>query len=300
MDISKLESFLVLAECKSFTKTADLRYLSQPAISKHIDSLEQELGVYLFDRNGKTVSLTIQGEYFIKYAEAIVRTYQKSQELIKQIEDLNQGTLYFGSTNFIGIYLMPKFIKIFQDKYPNININMTVGSSKDLFKKLEKNEIEFVFLSHYVKIDSNKYVSKPFFTDEMVLVVSRKNKLAEKSTCSLFDLKDQVFITKSKTSSLYKFLESCVDDVTFKHEIIIDNQEAIKKAVVENVGVAIMSKKSVQLEEEAGLIKTLTIKDCNFKRQINLVYDKNLHITPAGQAFFDILNNDKNLNLEIK
>lgn len=216
MDISKLESFLVLAECKSFTKTADLRYLSQPAISKHIDSLEQELDVYLFDRNGKTVSLTIQGEYFIKYAEAIVRTYQKSQELIKQIEDLNQGTLYFGSTNFIGIYLMPKFIKIFQDKYPNVNINMTVGSSKDLFKKLEKNEIEFVFLSHYVKIDTNKYISKPFFTDEMVLVVSTKNKLAEKSTCSLSDIKDQVFITKSQTSSLYKFLESCVVDVKFK------------------------------------------------------------------------------------
>ncbi|MDU1399717.1 LysR family transcriptional regulator [Finegoldia magna] len=85
MDISKLESFLVLAECKSFTKTADLRYLSQPAISKHIDSLEQELGVYLFDRNGKTVSLTIQGRHFIKYAESIVKIYQKSQELIRQI-----------------------------------------------------------------------------------------------------------------------------------------------------------------------------------------------------------------------
>ena len=85
MDISKLESFLVLADCKSFTKTAEFRYLSQPAISKHIDSLEQELGVFLFDRNGKTVSLTIQGRHFIKYAESIVKIYQKSQELIRQI-----------------------------------------------------------------------------------------------------------------------------------------------------------------------------------------------------------------------
>ncbi|MDU5187004.1 LysR family transcriptional regulator [Finegoldia magna] len=297
MDISKLESFLVLADCKSFTKTAELRYLSQPAISKHIDSLEQELGVFLFDRNGKTVSLTIQGRHFIKYAESIVKIYQKSQELIRQIEDLNQGTLYFGSTNFIGIYLMPKFIKAFQDKYPKINVNMTVGSSKDLFKKLEKNEIEFVFLSHYVKIDTNKYISKPFFTDEMVLVVSSKNKLAEKSTCSISDIKDQVFITKSQTSSLYKFLESCVVDVKFKKELIIDNQEAIKKAVVENAGVSIMSKKSAQLEEEAGLVKCIKIEDCDFKRQINLVYDKNLHITPAGQAFFDVLDTFNNLEL---
>lgn len=297
MDISKLESFLVLADCKSFTKTAELRYLSQPAISKHIDSLEQELGVFLFDRNGKTVSLTIQGRHFIKYAESIVKIYQKSQELIRQIEDINQGTLYFGSTNFIGIYLMPKFIKAFQDKYPKINVNMTVGSSKNLFKKLEKNEIEFVFLSHYVDTDSKKYISKPFFTDEMVLVVSSKNKLAEKSTCNLSDIKDQVFITKSQTSSLYKFLESCVDDVKFKKELIIDNQEAIKKAVVENVGVSIMSKKSAQLEEKAGLIKCIKIVDCDFKRQINLVYAKNLHITPAGQAFFDVLDTFNNIEL---
>ncbi|WP_297811900.1 LysR family transcriptional regulator [uncultured Finegoldia sp.] len=293
MDISKLESFLVLAECKSFTKTAELRYLSQPAISKHIDSLEQELGVFLFDRNGKTVSLTIQGKHFIKYAEAIVRVYQKSQELIRQIEDLNQGTIYFGSTNFIGIYLMPKFIKIFQDKYPKININMIIGSSKDLFKKLEKKEIEFVFLSHYVKTDSSKYISKPFFTDELVLIASTKNELSEKVICNLDDLKGQVLITKSQSSSLYKFLGSCVDEIKFKKEIIIDNQEAIKKAVVEDVGVAIMSKKSVKLEEESGLIKSIKIKDCELERQINLVYDKNLHLTPAGQAFFDILEDNK-------
>ena len=146
MDISKLESFLVLADCKSFTKTAELRYLSQPAISKHIDSLEQELGVFLFDRNGKTVSLTIQGRHFIKYAESIVKIYQKSQELIRQIEDLNQGTLYFGSTNFIGIYLMPKFIKAFQDKYPKINVNMTVGSSKDLNSKKMKLNLYFCLI----------------------------------------------------------------------------------------------------------------------------------------------------------
>ena len=79
--------------------------------------------------------------------------------------------------------------------------------------------------------------------------------------------------------------------------LIIDNQEAIKKAVVENAGVSIMSKKSAQLEEEAGLIKCIKIVDCDFKRQINLVYDKNLHITPAGQAFFDVLDINNNLEL---
>lgn len=101
MDISKLKSFLVLSECKSFSKTADILYCSQPAISKQIESLENELQVPLFNRIRNKVSLTIQGEHFKQYAEEIVKLYENSKEHIRQIENLNEGRLFFGATNFI-------------------------------------------------------------------------------------------------------------------------------------------------------------------------------------------------------
>lgn len=290
MDINKLKSFLVLSECKSFTKTADILYCSQPAISKHIDSLESELQVPLFNRSRSKVSLTIQGKHFKQYAESIVRQYENSKEHIRQIEDINQGSLYFGSTNFIGIYLMPKFLKKFQDLYPEININMTVKSSKNLFDMLEKHEIEFVFLSHYVNIDKSKYISKPFFTDELVLIVKADHKLAEKDSCSLADIRDEVLITKDSYSSLYRFLGRNVEDFTFKKELIINNQEAIKHAVMEGLGVSIMSKIAVNVEEKANLIKAIRINDYDLTRDINLVYEKNRHITPAGHGFLKLLD----------
>lgn len=289
MDIVKLKSFLILAECKSFSKTADILYCSQPAISKQIESLENELQVPLINRIRNRISLTIQGEHFIQYAEEIVRLYENSKEHIRQIENLNEGTLFFGATNFIGVYIIPKLIKRFQTLYPKININMVIQSSKKLFSMLEKHEIEFIFLSHYVDIDQNKYITKPFCTDELVLILNNNHRLSDKSSCKLIDVKDELFITKDSNSSLYKFLDEKMQDFTFNRKLIISNQEAIKHAVIEGIGISIMSKISVETEVKAGLIKTLEIEDYNLTREINLVYDRRKHITPAGQAFFKLL-----------
>ncbi len=292
MDVTKLKSFLVLAECKSFSKTADILYCSQPAISKQIDSLEAELQVPLFNRIRNKVSLTIQGEHFKQYAEEIVKLYENSKEHIRQIENLNEGRLSFGATNFIGVYLMPKLIKEYQLRYPKIEINMVIQSSKKLFEMLEKHEIEFVFLSHYVNMDKTKYISKPYHTDELVIVVNNDHILADKSSCKLADIKGETFITKDAHSSLYRFLSENVKDFNFNRKLIISNQEAIKHAVMEGIGISIMSKISVDVEIKAGFIKAIEIEDYDLQREINLVYDKRKYITPAGHAFFDLLDLD--------
>ena len=289
MDITKLKSFLILSECKSFSKTADILFCSQPAVSKHIDSLENELQVPLFNRIRNNISLTIHGEHFKQYAEEIVRIYENSKEHIKQIENLNEGTLHFGATNFIGVYLVPKLIKQFQAKHPNIKLNTVINSSKNLFEKLEKHEIEFVFLSHYVEIDENKYISKTFYTDELVLVVSNNHRLANRSSCKLIEIKDETFISKDLHSSLYRFLDEEVQEFNFNKKLVINNQESIKQTVMEGVGVSIMSRISVELEVKLGLMKAIEIEDYNLTREINLVYERRKHITPAGQAFFNLL-----------
>lgn len=292
LDITKLKSFLTLSECKSFSKTADILYLSQPAISKHITSLENELQVPLINRARNNISLTIQGEHLKQYATEIVKIYDNSKEHLKQIENLNEGTLYFGATNFIGVYLVPKLIRKFQIQYPKIEINLVIHSSKKLFEKLENHEIEFVFLSHYVEIDEKKYISKPFYRDDLVLIVNSKHRLANQTHCKLIDVKDEVFISKDSNSSLHRFLDEGVQEFDFDKKMIINNQEAIKNAVIQGLGVSIMSKISVELEEKAGLIKTLEVKDYDLRRGINLVYERKKYITPAGQAFFKILDID--------
>lgn len=290
MNIQKLISFLTVAEYESFTKASEVLYLSQPAISKQVDSLENELNVKLFDRVRNKISLTIQGKHFKTYAEEIVKLYHNAKDHVVQIENLEEGSINFGSTNFIGIHLMPKILNEFHSEYPNIDINLAINSSNKLFNMLEKQEIEFVFLSHYVNIDEEKYTSIPFIKDELVLIVGKDHPLFHDKTCRLGDLSDYTLITKDLRSSLYKFLGENIKKLNFKKEIIIGNQEAIKHAVVNGMGVAFMSKMAVELEVKSGLINTLKIEDCDLKRDINLVFDKRKYITPAGKAFLELLN----------
>lgn len=289
MDINKIKAFLILSECKSFTKTSEILYCSQPAISKQIKSLESELRVPLINRNPNNITLTIQGKYFKKYAESIVKLYENSKEHIRQIEDLNEGTLYFGATNFNGVYIVPPILKVFKNKYPNIKINMVINSSYKLLDLLDKNQIEFLFLSHYVDIDSKKYISKKYCNDELVLIVSKSHKLADKDVCSFSDLEEEVFISKGEHSSLYKFLSAQIKDYPNRKNLIINNQEAIKQAVIQNLGISIISEAAVYSEVQSNLISTLKIKDYNLTRNINLVYTKDMFLTPAGKEFINLL-----------
>lgn len=291
MDFEKLESFIVLANVKNFTKAADQLFISQPALSKQIQSLENELNVPLFDRVGKQTFLTIQGRYFKNYAEEMLATYLSSIEHIRQIENLEEGTVNFGATNFIGVYLMPSVIARFHQKYPDIRINMTINSSKNILDLLHKNQLEFVFLSDYIVGNDDRYIVENYMEDELKLIVGNKHHLFEKSECSLLDLEYELFITKSETSSQSNFLTKKFEEAGFfiSNTLLISNQEAIKESVINNIGISFISTKAVEREVKYGLLKCLDLKEMKLKRNIQYVYEKSRHLTPAAREFLSML-----------
>ncbi len=291
MDITKVESFITLAKIQNFAKAADYLYISQPALSKRIQSLEHELGVPLFNRMGNQTFLTIQGEAFQSFAEEMAASYYNAKEYIKQLESMEHGTLNFGATNFIGIYLMPQIIAHFHKRYPNIEINMVINSSKTILEMLHKNQLEFVFLSDYVVPDPDTYVVTPYITDDLKLIVGNQHRLCSRDTCSLFDVQDDLYITKEKSSSQYRFLNSIFQklDFDFNNKLFISEQAAIKESVIHNVGISIMSDVAVEREIKAGLITALSLKEADIHREIQYIYRKNKFLTPAAKAFIELL-----------
>lgn len=291
MDIQKLMSFLVLSKEKNFTKAADSLYISQPALSNQIKSLESELGVYLFNRIGKKSFLTIEGEHFLEYAEDMVTSYLNAVEHIRQIENLEHGNLNFGATHFIGIYILPQIISEFQKIYPNIKINMRIGSSKEILEQLDKNRLEFVFLSDYIKKSDSKYVSNFYCDDDLKLIVGKNHRLFNKNSCSLYDLENEIFLNKGPNSSIYKFVKRKFNDYNFKikNDMVVSDQEAIKESVINNIGISIISTKAIQKELKLGLLKSLDIEEFEISRKIIYVYEHDRHLTPAAKEFFKLL-----------
>jgi len=292
MDLDRLKTFLVLAEVQSFTEAAEQLYMSQPAVSKKIKSLEDELGVPLFSRVGKKNYLTIQGKSFIQYAQTILNTYTIGKEHILQIENLEEGNVFFGATNFIGVYLIPEILARFKQKYSKIDINFTINSSKNLLKEFDKATIEFGFLSGYVNVSHDIFEVKKIFNDELKLIVSSSNLLAQCDHISLEELAAETFVLKKKTSSLHKYLATKLGDSFFddKDILTISNQEGIKEAIIQNLGVSFMSLRSIKYELELGLVKAIDVDGINLVREINLVYKKRHKLTPAAEKFIECLN----------
>ena len=291
MDIEKIESFLLLAKNQHFTKTADDLYISQPALSKRIHALEHELGVPLFHRMGNQTFLTIHGEAFRPYAESLVATYNSAREYIRQIDNMEHGTLNFGATNFIGVYMLPAIIAKFSRKYPHITINMVINSSKNILEMLHKNQLEFVFLSDYIIDDRDSYVIEDYWQDHLKLVVGNEHPLFHKKSCSLFDVKDDLYITKKEQSSQYKFLHQIFRTYgfDFTNKFFISTQDAIKEAVINHIGISIMSELAVEREVNMGLLAALDFEETDIQRNIQYAYLKNRHLTPAARAFLDLL-----------
>ncbi|WP_284645535.1 LysR family transcriptional regulator [Paenibacillus silviterrae] len=293
MNLTKLQTFITLSECLNFTEAAEQLYCSQPTVSMQIQSLEHDLGVPLFDRIGKKLYLTKYGEHFKPYAEQIVNLFQSSKEHLHQLENLSYGTLAFGASNFVGVYLIPKILSTFSKQFPNIKINMNITSSAQLLQMLESNKLEFLVLSDQIQIDETRFQYSTFYQDELVLIVNPMHRLAEKEECSVDDLYEEVFIIKPEKSATRIFLEGIFGEVGFtpSEYIEISNHEAIKQGVIHGLGVSIVSKFSIIQEINSGLLVGVPIQGMKFQRGIRYVYNRRKHLSPAAKQFITLLDN---------
>lgn len=291
MDIEKIRAFLTLAQYKNFSEAAAALYISQPALSKQIRSLEEQLQAQLFARSHKETLLTVYGKAFMPYARTLLSTWQNAQEQLRQIDDLEQGTLNFGATNFIGVYLVPEILASFHKLYPGITLNMTINASRTLLSQLHSYQVEFLLLSNYVDLEEGRYERIPWLQDELKVIVGRENPLFARSEISLETLNTQLWITKNASSSLYHFLKKKLSSagLELRNPLFISNQEGIKQAVIHNLGVAILSPKAVEVEIQAGLVKALPLTGYPLDREIQVVYEKGTTLTPAAKEFLQLL-----------
>jgi transcriptional regulator len=291
MDLEKLHAFLVLTNTGSFTRAADELFISQPALSKQIQSLENELKVPLFNRTKKHSSLTIYGEYLRPYASNILANYRNAREHIRQIERLDEGSLRFGATNFIGVYLLPPCLAAFHKHCPGITLDMTINSSRKLIQMLENYELEFILLSDYISIDEERYIVEPWQADTLYVTVAPSHPLGQRASIRTTELNREVFIIKDRSSSIYKFLHQKLVPfgLSLERPLFISHQEAIKQATMHGIGISILPEKSIILEKAAGLLCTIALDETALTRNIVIVREKERHLTPAAQEFLTLL-----------
>jgi LysR family transcriptional regulator, low CO2-responsive transcriptional regulator len=293
LSLYKLEIFVAVVQAGSFSAAAQRFPMTQPAISQHIQDLENSLGTALFLRGRRGVSLTPAGEILFDYTQRILRLVAEAESKVTNVENIAAGQIIVGATPGVSTYLLPEWLHGFRDKYPQLNVALQTGVTTESITGVMEHQLDLAFVEGELEKIHRKGLGHVFLRPVMmVVVVGKGHPWFERDAVKLAELAGQAFIMRQVHSRTRVW----VDDVLAKHKVEphivaeFDNQEAIKQAVMSNMGMTILPDYAVQRETGVGLMKALTVEDVPLKRELKLLYDETMPFSPVARALLNYLS----------
>lgn len=288
MDLKQIEIFIKVAKLKSFSKAAEEIFLSQPAVSAQISSLEKELDAQLFNRNSKDIGLTEAGEAFLKYAIGIMNMFNSAISTLSSLNDNVFGTLNLSVSTTPCNSIVPSLIKEFSEDYPEVSFKIVEQSSGDIIENIIKFNCELGIVGSRVQ---NKGIECcRLIEDELVIISNKSFNIPEK--VKIEDIMKHKFVLRESSSATRKKFEKALQDkgidITRLNIVCeINNLDALFKFVKAGVGIAIVSK---NVCDDYIMDKNLVIselQDISIKRSIYLVKSLKRELTPTAKVFYD-------------
>lgn len=287
--------FYEVANYKSFSEAAKRMYLSQPAVSKAVKNLEEELGVVLFYRTLNGVIITDKGKELYAIVEEGLNSFREAEKKMEESKNMEKGSLAIGiRSNVASFYLMDKVVK-FHECYPNIDITIINRPSYELLKLLDENVIDFIIDSLSPRDELDGFNVTNLITFDHCFVKSNKiNSLNDDKVYSLKDLKDEQLILPVPLSSHRQYLDEILKEsgVVFTNVLSIETSELIKNMTKKGLGIGYILKPMVELELKNGTLKEVKIKEKLPTLKIKLIY-KEKALTEAPRRFIDEYINKK-------
>jgi DNA-binding transcriptional LysR family regulator len=282
MDLHYLWLFYKVAQHLSFSKAAEELLLSQPTVSMQIKKLESELGLTLFDRFGRNIHLTRDGQFVFSYTEKIFNTVKELEDQIAIQKGQIIGNIHIGSSNTPGVHIIPHLLGIFKQSYSDISVHLRIGTTNEILNMIITNQVDFAVIGG--EYDYKKtFSTKKLIDDSIIMIGSPKNPLTWKNCVQAKDLINQPFIVHEPDSNLYDAIQQIVSNdlkIPLKISLILGNISAINHAVAANLGISIVPLCSVKHHLETGMVRKITVEDKAWKYPFYLVYygDKKLNV----------------------
>lgn len=283
MNLQQLEYFKTICEIKNFTAAAAILSVTQPALSKAISKLEEELDVTLFEREGRNIKITRFGETFLKYAENALNEIQRGKEILGDMKKKDEMTISLGSTYCISATFIPFLISDFLNNNVKAKFNFITESSEVIFKDLKSGKIELGFFDDIDKIENYPEIeTKLIKEEEYVLIVPKNHHLSNKEEVSLKDLKDEYFILYSADGHDKKIPYS--EFIGYTPKISVEPNEASMLAglVAAGAGIAIILNTPLVNTNKISVIK---IEDTIGHKKIYMGWNKKLNISRNTEEF---------------
>lgn len=287
MNFRKLKIFYETAQTLNMTKVAKALYISQPSVSQAIQELEDEIGVKMFDRIGKRLSLTYEGEVYLNYVRRVLNLYDEGLNKVRNINNNNEGKIVIGASTTIGIYILPDIIKDFVENNERIEISLIIENTEKIEKLILENKIDFAFVEG--KVHSEEIIYENFWEDELVFIKKYNTKWEEIEYISKLALTKEKFIMRELGSGTREIVEKYLKDNNIDYNIFMElgSTEAIKKSVEAGLGIGCISSQCIKDEMQSKKISKLTFNKNKIKRNLNLIIHKDKFISNNMKLFID-------------
>ena len=284
------ETFLTLCSCGSFTKTAELLHITQPAVSQHIKYLEEFYGCKLFDTVNKKLRLTHQGELLKEFAMTV---FSDSKHFKENISSVQTETMQFsfGATLSIGEYVMPEILSRLLSKYPEMKFHMSVANTQILLERLNNGELDFIVVEGL--FDKSEYDSTLFSLEKFIPICSPKSEFAKREIC-FFEITKSRLILRERGSGTREIFENILQKNNyslhaFSKLIEIGNMAAIKKMVSNGLGITFLFEVAAKSEIDNGNLSVINIPGFNEQREFNFVLLKNSFFRERYLKIYELL-----------
>lgn len=282
MEWHQLEYFKLVAELQHVTNAAEQLSISQPALSRSIAKLEEELGFPLFERRGKHIVLNRYGVIFLQYVERSIQEITAGKQVIHDLIHPDYGSVSLSFLHSLGSNLVPGLLSKFRSKCPTIQFKLYQNATTLLLDQLEAGEVDLCLCSPVTRRDNVEW--EPLFTEELFVTVPRGHRLAHRDSIELKEIANEPIVTFKKDYGLRILTDHLFREADLNPFITFEGEEIMTVAglVEAKLGVAL-------IPHAFGLDKTnisfLPVSTPKCQRVIGIAWTKERYLSPAAQKF---------------
>lgn len=292
MNLYHIRYFVTLAYVRHYTNAAKILCITQPSLSHAIAQLEEELGVQLFEKNGRNTTLTKVGEEFLIYAKRALETLDSGVELAKSVAR-GEGIIRLGLVRPLGVEWLPDMVAQFMKDNNDKNIRFTFNTdvTANLLQGINEQNYDIVFCS---KPHNKNLLAVPVKRQELVLIVPEDHMLAYAKEISLKDTKDYPYIFFNKNSGIRPIIDDMFVRENIIPKIVYENEEdeVVAGLVAAGFGIAVVPYMDML---ERMRVKVLKITSPEYERNFYMITNPNIYMQPATKLFYEYIKNNTNI-----
>ncbi len=272
----------------NYTEAAKSLYMTQPAVSMQVKQIEEQIGMPLFERKGKQVSATQAGLELLYYAQNIRQQLREASEVMEELRGLKRGKLHLTMASTAN-YFAPQLIAAFHHQYPAAQVTLDVTNRTGLLRALDSNTTDMAIMGS--PPDDLQLTGIPFLENPLVVVAWPEHPLASRKSIRLADVADEDFIVREPDSGTRMATERYFAEhqLSLKPRMEMNRAEAIKQAVMAELGLGIVSLHTIEMELALKRLVVLNVEDFPIIRQWHIVHRDGKRFAAIPQAFKDFV-----------